>query len=118
MQNRTASGTTRGASAAVWRAPLAAVCAGLLAVAIGGGNASAQPPAAVRRGPPVAEPGRTFTPEELTNIAVYDAVNRSVANINTKASVSSGLFLIEVPSEGAGSGIVLDKQGQIGRAHV
>jgi S1-C subfamily serine protease len=60
-----------------------------------------------------SDAGRTFTPEELTNIAVYDAVNRSVANINTKASVSSGLFLIEVPSEGAGSGIVLDKQGHV-----
>ncbi len=57
--------------------------------------------------------GRTFTPEERTNIAVYEAVNRSVANINTKATVASGLFLLEVPSEGAGSGIVLDKQGHV-----
>jgi S1-C subfamily serine protease len=57
--------------------------------------------------------GRSFTPEERTNIAVYEAVNRSVANINTKATVPSGLFLLEVPSEGAGSGIVLDKQGHV-----
>jgi len=57
--------------------------------------------------------GRSFTPEERTNIAVYEAVNRSVANINTKATVASGLFLLEVPSEGAGSGIVLDKQGHV-----
>ena len=57
--------------------------------------------------------GRTFTAEEKTNIAVYEAVNRSVANINTKATVSSGLFLLEVPSEGAGSGIVLDKEGHV-----
>ena len=57
--------------------------------------------------------GRTFTPEERTNIAVYEAVNRSVVNINTKATVPSGLFLLEVPSEGAGSGIVLDKQGHV-----
>ena len=35
-----------------------------------------------------------FTPEERTNIAVYEAVNRSVANINTKATVASGLFLL------------------------
>jgi S1-C subfamily serine protease len=56
---------------------------------------------------------RDLTPEERTNIAVYEAVNRSVANINTKATVSSGLFLLEVPSEGAGSGIVLDKQGHV-----
>ena len=57
--------------------------------------------------------GRRFTPEERTNIAVYEAVNRSVANINTKATVASGLFLLEVPSEGAGSGIVLDTQGHV-----
>ena len=60
-----------------------------------------------------AAPVRAFTPEEATNIAVYDAVNRSVVNINTKATVSAGLFLLEVPSEGAGSGIVLDKAGHI-----
>jgi len=57
--------------------------------------------------------GRSFTPEEKTNIAVYEAVNRSVANINTKATVASGLFLLELPSEGAGSGIVLDKEGHV-----
>jgi len=57
--------------------------------------------------------GRTFTPEERTNIAVYEAVNRSVANINTKTTVASGLFLLEVPSEGAGSGIVVDKLGHV-----
>ncbi|NBX29995.1 PDZ domain-containing protein [bacterium] len=60
----------------------------------------------------VAQP-RAFTPEEQTNIAVYEAVNRSVVNINTKATVATGLFLLEVPSEGAGSGIVLDKQGHV-----
>jgi len=92
---------------------LLAACGGLLAVAIAAGRVAAQPPVAAGRVPVAAEAGRTFTPEEVTNIAVYDAVNRSVANINTKASVSSGLFLIEVPSEGAGSGIVLDKQGHV-----
>jgi S1-C subfamily serine protease len=60
---------------------------------------------------PVAE--RSFTPEEQTNIAVYEAGNRSVANINTKATVAAGFFLVEVPSEGAGSGIVLDGQGHV-----
>jgi S1-C subfamily serine protease len=56
---------------------------------------------------------RDFTPEEQTNIAVYEAVNRSVVNINTKATVATGLFLLEVPSEGAGSGIVLDARGHV-----
>ena len=61
----------------------------------------------------VERPVREFTPEERTNIAVYEAVNRSVVNINTKATVATGLFLLEVPSEGAGSGIVLDDQGHV-----
>ncbi len=61
--------------------------------------------------PPLAE--RSFTAEEATNIAVYEAGNQSVANINTKATVAAGFFLMEVPSEGAGSGIVLDGDGHI-----
>jgi S1-C subfamily serine protease len=63
--------------------------------------------------PPAEPPPRNFTPDEQTNIAVYEGVNRSVVNINTKATVATGLLLIEMPSEGAGSGIVLDKQGHL-----
>lgn len=75
-------------------------------------GAPAAPPSAPS--PQLAEDSsRSLTPEEQVNIAVYEAVNRSVANINTKATVASGLFLLEVPSEGAGSGIVLDKQGHV-----
>jgi S1-C subfamily serine protease len=61
--------------------------------------------------PPLIE--RAFSPEEQVNIAVYEGVNRSVVNINTKATVAAGLFLLEVPSEGAGSGIVLDRLGHV-----
>ena len=68
-------------------------------------------PAAAPRVVPATE--RQFTPEEQTNITVYETVNRSVVNINTKATVATGLLLIEMPSEGAGSGIVLDKQGHL-----
>jgi S1-C subfamily serine protease len=53
-----------------------------------------------------------FAPEERTNILVYDKANRSVVHINTKAAQRELLFL-EVPSEGAGSGSVLDKSGHI-----
>ena len=63
--------------------------------------------------PAEADAARNFTPEERTNISVYEAVNRSVVNINTKATVATGLFLLEVPSEGAGSGIVLDSRGHV-----
>jgi S1-C subfamily serine protease len=36
-----------------------------------------------------------------------------VVNINTKGTVAAGLFLFEVPSEGAGSASVIDKQGHL-----
>ena len=73
-------------------------------------------PASVSAQPSADAPApaaRTFAAEEQTNIAVYEAVNRSVVNINTKATVATGLFLLEVPSEGAGSGIVLDREGHV-----
>ncbi len=54
-----------------------------------------------------------LTPEEQINVAVYDNVNRSVVNINTKSVSMNQFMMFEVPSEGAGSGSVLDKQGHI-----
>lgn len=59
---------------------------------------------------------RTFdldglTPEEAINVAIYEAVNRSVVNITSK-SVQRGLIL-ELQAEGAGSGAVIDTQGHI-----
>jgi S1-C subfamily serine protease len=53
-----------------------------------------------------------FAPEERTNILVYEKANRSVVHITTKAAQRELLFL-EVPTEGAGSGSILDKQGHI-----
>jgi S1-C subfamily serine protease len=82
------------------------VLAAAIALAAGPVTARGETPSA-----PLAE--RSFTPEEQTNIAVYEAGNRSVVNINTKATVAAGFFLVEVPSEGAGSGIVLDGQGHV-----
>jgi S1-C subfamily serine protease len=57
--------------------------------------------------------GRRLSEEEQINIHVYESVNRSVVNLNTRGTVASGLFLLEVPSEGAGSGIVLDVHGHL-----
>lgn len=54
-----------------------------------------------------------FTPEEQVNIRVYENANRSVVNINTKSVRNDNIFFLEIPSEGAGSGSVLDKQGHI-----
>src|SRR5262249_55485386 len=53
-----------------------------------------------------------FAPAERTNILVYDKANRSVVHITTK-SAQRELLILEVPSEGAGSGSVLDKAGHI-----
>jgi len=52
-----------------------------------------------------------FTPEERTNILVYEKANRSVVHITTKATQRELLF--DVPAEGTGSGSVLDKGGHI-----
>ena len=54
-----------------------------------------------------------LTPEERVNVSVYENVNRSVVNINTKTVRNDNIFLLEVPSEGAGSGSVLDRRGHI-----
>ncbi len=52
-----------------------------------------------------------LTPEERVHVAVYERVNRSVVNINTKVVRDNAFSLFETPSEGAGSGSVLDIQG-------
>jgi S1-C subfamily serine protease len=53
-----------------------------------------------------------FAPEERTNILVYERGNRSVVHITTKSAQRELLFL-EVPSEGSGSGSVLDRSGHV-----
>jgi S1-C subfamily serine protease len=76
----------------------------------------ASPPATTPLPPPLAGPVELgYTPDEMVNITVYENVNRSVVNINTK-TVRNGAFLffdIEVPGEGLGSGSVLDKRGHV-----
>lgn len=54
-----------------------------------------------------------LTPEERVNVLVYEKCNRAVVNINTRGYRATGFFFLEVPAEGAGSGIVLDKRGHI-----
>ena len=51
-------------------------------------------------------------PEERVTVGVYERVNRSVVNITTVVVRADFLFR-EIPSEGAGSGSVLDKAGHI-----
>ena len=55
---------------------------------------------------------RRFSPEEQTNISVYEKCQRSVVNIDTKTIVNLR-WLGTQEKEGSGSGWVLDKQGHI-----
>jgi len=54
-----------------------------------------------------------LTPEERVNVAVYQNVNRSVVNINTRTVQTDRFLLFEFPAEGEGSGTVLDRRGHI-----
>jgi S1-C subfamily serine protease len=84
-----------------------------------GAPVGAVPPAAAKHdgisnleeSPELAE----FTPEERVHIWVYELCNRSVVHITTK-SIREGallLFAVEIPAEGEGSGVVLDRNGHI-----
>ena len=54
-----------------------------------------------------------FSEGELTQIRVYEEVNRSVVNISTRSYTRDPFFMIAEPQEGAGSGSILDKEGHI-----
>jgi S1-C subfamily serine protease len=54
-----------------------------------------------------------LTPEERVNIAVYERVNKSVVHITTKGVKADAVFLLDLPTEGAGSGSVLDYEGHV-----
>jgi len=58
-------------------------------------------------------PAEQLTAEEAINVAVYKRNNRAVANITTRSVRQDGFFLFETPSEGAGSGVVIDKAGHV-----
>jgi S1-C subfamily serine protease len=52
-----------------------------------------------------------LSPEEAIGVAVYDHVNKSVVNITTKST--NTIVILDVSSEGSGSGSVLDREGHI-----
>jgi len=54
-----------------------------------------------------------LTPDERVNVAVYERVNRSVVNITTLIVRPDMFLMAEPPSEGAGSGSVLDQDGHL-----
>lgn len=63
--------------------------------------------------PPKPGSETQFTVEEQVNINVYESVNRSVVNINTKSSRTDSFFFFDSPAEGGGSGSVIDTRGHI-----
>jgi S1-C subfamily serine protease len=77
------------------------------------GRTSSAPAKLVPVTPPPPPDYQGLTEEETVHVRVYESVNRSVANISTKSVHSDGFFMFEMPSEGAGSGVVIDKQGRI-----
>lgn len=72
-----------------------------------------QPPAMRRVEQAVVDPLSELTSEERTNIAVYDAVNRSVVNITTKAVKADVVLFLDAEFEGSGSGSILDQEGHV-----
>jgi S1-C subfamily serine protease len=82
-------------------------------------------PPAVPAGPILDEPNldrfaraeeinaEELTAEEVVNVAVYEKVNKSVVHLTTKGIRADAVFLLDLPTEGAGSGSVLDLDGHI-----
>ncbi|MGW8258396.1 MAG: S1C family serine protease, partial [Thermoguttaceae bacterium] len=56
---------------------------------------------------------QNLTPDEQVNVAVYRNTNRSVVNINTRGVHTDKFGFFLVPSEGEGSGTIIDRQGHV-----
>lgn len=77
-------------------------------------NASAQVAPAVQQDAVQRDPSAAWiTPEERVNVGVYERVNRSVVNISTRTVRDDPFSMFDSPSEGAGSGSIIDRQGHL-----
>jgi S1-C subfamily serine protease len=67
-------------------------------------------------GPTAATPGNAvldaLTPEERVNVFVYQKANRGVVNINTEVPTQVFPMIVGI-AKGAGSGVVVDRDGHI-----
>jgi S1-C subfamily serine protease len=76
--------------------------------------AAAQPQASVVPATQENAPDlNSLTPDERINVLVYQQVNKSVVNINTKGVSGNALLVFEIVSEGEGSGMVIDRLGHV-----
>ena len=73
----------------------------------------AVPPPSTIASSVIPGPAAEYTAEERVNIWVYEQANRAVVNITTKGFQGERFLLVEVPSEGEGSGVVVDRMGRI-----
>lgn len=102
-------GLAVGTSLSEWAAPI--IHPAGTAYAVQPGVAAGVDPAtnwAVRPGV-----GNSLTPEEQTNIYVYEHANPSVVNINTRSVQIDRFFMMQRESEGSGSGAIIDREGHI-----
>ncbi|MEC9095555.1 MAG: trypsin-like peptidase domain-containing protein [Planctomycetota bacterium] len=104
----------------IWVAFFAAVLGASVGIFVaqdrGVRSASARQPAASSDGSPTEIPTldeSKYTVEERINFNVYDSTNRGVVHITTRSARTSAFLLFETPTEGAGSGSVLDREGHI-----
>ncbi|MBA3316030.1 MAG: trypsin-like peptidase domain-containing protein [Planctomycetaceae bacterium] len=54
-----------------------------------------------------------MSPEEAINVAVYENCNRGVVNITSKGLPGERFLFMEVPSDGSGSGSIIDREGHV-----
>ncbi|MBU4272917.1 MAG: trypsin-like peptidase domain-containing protein [Planctomycetes bacterium] len=75
-------------------------------------------PAAPQAGTANAAPNNApapnlLTPDERVNVYVYQQMNRSVVNINTRGLSGDKFLMFEIVAEGEGSGTVIDRAGHV-----
>ena len=92
------------------------VAQGWQAISVDGQSVAATPVAAPPRSSVAAAgplAGNRLTPDEQVNVFVYQEMNRSVVNINTRGASGDRFLMFEVIAEGEGSGTVIDRMGHV-----
>ncbi len=108
------SASLGGLMAIKWHNPSVTDTQSLAQEPVPGVTVAAQPPANAAPGAAVAPAILdALTPEERVNVLVYQNVNRSVVNINTRGRSGDRFLLFEIVSEGEGSGTVIDRAGHV-----
>jgi len=103
-----------GLMAIKWHNPSVTDGQSLAQEPVPGATVAAQPPAgAVPEAAVAPAILDALTPEERVNVIVYQNVNRSVVNINTRGASGDRFLLFEIVSEGEGSGMVIDHAGHV-----